>query len=162
MGSYLQNYGAGEEQRNKAIKWIIISAVSVVLISWFSYLFLHNFFEEQTVKRFLSEVNSRDYQAAYRDFGCTDTTPCPNYDYKRFLEDWGPEKKAQSAWKVDSVEGCTAFVTVNVKAQGRELESLGVLRGGKTVMFAPASECQERTWKWGQFFHRIFGGGSQS
>jgi hypothetical protein len=88
MSSYLQNYGVGEERRNRIIKWSIIIAVGVMLLSWFSYLFLHNFFETRTVKNFLAEVNSRNYQAAYRDWGCTEATPCPNYDYKRFLEDW--------------------------------------------------------------------------
>jgi hypothetical protein len=161
MGAFLQNYGAGEERRNKIIKWSIGIAVGVVLLAWFSYLSLHNFFETRTVKNFLAEVNSRNYQAAYRDWGCTEATPCPNYDYKRFLEDWGPDKKIASPWKIDSVEGCTSFVTVNVQAQGSELESLGVLRGSKTVMFAPSPECQEKTWKWKQFFHRLFGG-SQS
>jgi hypothetical protein len=157
MGSYLQSYGAGEEQRNRTIKWLMISFIGVILISWFSYLFFHNYFETRTVKHFLAEVNSGNFQAAYRDWGCTEATPCPNYDYKRFLEDWGPNKKISSPWKVDSVDGCKAFVTVNVTAQGAEVQSLGVERGTKTLMYAPAAECQEYQWHWKQFFSRLTG-----
>jgi hypothetical protein len=157
VGSYLQSYGAGEERRNRTIKWLIISVIAVLLLAWFSYLFLHDYFETKTVKSFLAEVNSKDYQAAYRDWGCTEATPCPNYDFKRFLEDWGPNKKISSPWKVDSVEGCQTFVTVNVTAKGSEVQSLGVERGSKTVMYAPAAECQEYRWNWKAFFRRITG-----
>jgi hypothetical protein len=157
MSSYLQSYGAGEERRDRIIKWTVIGFISVALLSWFSYLFFHDYFETRTVKQFLAEVNSGNYQAAYRDWGCTEATPCPNYDYKRFLEDWGPGKRAASPWKVDSVDGCRAFVTVNVTAKGAEEQSLGVERGTKTVMYAPASECQERKWHWKEFFQRITG-----
>ena len=157
MGSYLQSYGAGDEHRNRVIKGIILAGVAVLLIAWLSYTFLHDYFETRTVKHFLAEVNAREYQMAYHDWGCTDATPCPNYDFNRFLDDWGPKSKAASPWKVDSVDGCQTFVTVNVAAKGAELESLGVERGSKTLMFAPGPECQERKWHWKAFFQRLFG-----
>jgi hypothetical protein len=157
MSSYLQSYGAGEESRNRKVKWLIIGFISVALLSWFSYLFLQNYSETRTVKQFLSEVNSGNYQAAYRDWGCTDSTPCPNYDFKRFLEDWGPSQKITPPWKVDTVDGCQGFVTVNVTARGADVQSLAVERGHKTVMYAPAAECQERKWHWKEFFQRMTG-----
>ena len=156
MGSYLQSYGVGEERRNRTIKWIILSIIGALLIAWISYLLFHNYSEKQAVKRFLAEVNAKDYQAAYRDWGCTEATPCRNYDYNRFLADWGPSQKVTPPWKVDSVDGCTGFVTVNVKAQGSEVESLAVERSSKTIMFAPAAECQEKEMHWKAFFQRIF------
>lgn len=159
MGSYLQTYGAGDERRNRIVKWLIIGFIAVLLISWGLYLFFHNFFETRTVEHFLSEINSKQYQTAYRDWGCTETTPCPNYDFKRFLEDWGPDKKAESPWKVESVDGCRTFVTVNVAAKGTDVQSLGVERGSKTLMYAPAPECQEKQWHWKAFFKRMIGRG---
>jgi hypothetical protein len=157
MDSYLQNYGAGEEQRNRKIKWLVISFIAVLLISWFSYLFVHNFFEVRTAKHFLAEVNAGRYQQAYHDWGCTDATPCPNYGFNRFLEDWGPNSKVTPPWKVTSVDGCTAFVTVNVGAKGSDVQSIGVERGSKTLMYAPGPECNEKQWRWKAFFKRIFG-----
>jgi hypothetical protein len=159
MGSYLQQYGISEERRNRVIKWIIIGAVSAAILAWIAYLFFHNYSEKQSVKHFLAQVNGRDYQAAYRDWGCTTEHPCPNYDYRRFLEDWGPSKKITSPWQIASVDGCRDFVTVNVQAGGAELQSLAVQRGTSTMGYAPAPECQERKWHWKQFFQRITGKG---
>ena len=154
----MQHYGVGEEHRGRIIRTIILSVVGVLIALWILYLVLHNYSEKQTVKRFLAQVNSQDYAHAYTNWGCTTASPCSNYDYKRFLQDWGPSKTISPPWKVVSVDGCKAFVTVNVQANGSELQSLGVERGTKSIMFAPAPECQEPQWRWKQFFQRIFGG----
>jgi hypothetical protein len=158
MGSYLQSYGAGDERRNRVIKRIIIAVVCTLVLSWIGYLLLKDYSEKRLVNRFLAEVNAHEYQRAYADWGCTAATPCPNYAYSRFLEDWGPEKKIGSPWKVASVDSCRTFVTVNVQASGAELQSLGVERGAHTLMYAPSPECQEFKWHWKAFFQRIFGG----
>ncbi len=162
MGSYLQQYGAGEESRNRVIKAIIFGVIGLLIAVWVLYLALHNYPEKRTVKKFLAEVNAHDYTRAYSDWGCTTAAPCRNYDYNRFLQDWGPSKNTTSPWKIVSVDGCKAFVTVNVQASGSELQSLGVERGTKSIMYAPAPECQEPQWHWKQFFQRLFGGGSRS
>jgi hypothetical protein len=156
VGSYLQQYGAGDERRIRIIKTIVIASVAVLALLIAAYFFFRNYPEKQIIKRFLAEVNSRNYAAAYRDWGCTTSKPCRDYDYNRFMEDWGP--KVSSPWKIASVDGCKSFVTVNVQAKGAELQSLMVQRGTHVMGFAPAPECQERRWHWKEFFHRIFGG----
>ena len=158
MGGYLQNYGAGEEHRNRIVKLIIGGVLGALILALIAYFFWHDRSEKQTVERFLAQVNAHDYKDAYVTWGCTEAHPCRNYDFARFLEDWGPKTKASSPWKIASVEGCRSFVTVNVKADGAELQSLGVDRGARTVNYAPSPECQERKWQWKQFFQRIFGG----
>ncbi len=158
MGSYMQHYGAGEERRNRNIKIIIFSAIGLLVLFWILYLVFHNYSEKRTVNHFLADLNSGNYQQAYIDWGCTSASPCTNYDYQRFLRDWGPNPKINPPWKVASVDGCKSFVTVNVQAPGSELQSLGVERGTRTLMYAPAPECQEPQWRWKQFFHRLFGG----
>jgi hypothetical protein len=156
MGSYLQQYGEGDERRIRIIKTIVLACVIVAILAIAAYLFFRNYPEKQVVKHFLTEVNAHQYEAAYRDWGCTPSHPCRDYSYNRFMQDWGA--KVSSPWKIASVDGCKTFVTVNVQANGAELESLAVQRGNHTLSFAPAPECQERQWRWKQFFHRIFGG----
>jgi hypothetical protein len=158
MGGYLQNYGAGEEHRNRIVKFLILGVVAALVLSLVAYLLLHNRSEKKTVERFLAQVNAHDYKDAYVTWGCTEAKPCRNYDFGRFMEDWGPKTKATSPWRIANVEGCKSFVTVNVKADGAELQSLGVDRGARTVNYAPSPECQEKKWHWKQFFQRIFGG----
>jgi hypothetical protein len=156
MGSYLQQYGEGDERRSRIIKTIVIASLIVATLAIAAYLFFRNYPEKQVVKQFLTEVNSHQYENAYRDWGCTPSHPCRDYNYSRFMQDWGA--KVSSPWKIASVDGCKTFVTVNVQANGAELESLAVQRGNHTLSFAPAPECQERQWRWKQFFQRIFGG----
>lgn len=157
MGTYLQQYGAGEDRRNRIIKIIIFTCIGIAILIWILYLIFHNYPEKQAVKHFLSEVNSHNYQAAYQDWGCTSAHPCPNYDFHRFLDDWGPASKATSPWKIASTDSCRTFLTVNVTAQGAEQQSLAVERSDNSLGFAPAPECQERKWHWKQFFQRLFG-----
>ncbi len=159
MGAYLQHYGIEDERRGRTIKRIVLACIAFVVVLIAAYLFFHNYPEKRVVKNFLSQVNGHDYQAAYRDWGCTTEHPCPNYDYNRFMEDWGPSSKARSPWKIASIDGCKSFVTVNVQAQGSQLQSLAVERDNHSLGYAPSPECQERQWRWKQFFQRIFGGG---
>jgi hypothetical protein len=160
MGSYLQQYGEGDERRGRIIKRIVLAGVAAVVVAIAAYLVFHNLPEKQVARHFLADVNSGRYDQAYRDWGCTAGHPCKNYDYSRFMEDWG--KKFSTPWKVASVDGCRTFVTVNVQAQGSELESLAVERADHSLGFAPAPECQERKWRWKQFFEKIFGGSTKS
>jgi hypothetical protein len=161
MGSYLQQYGVEETRRNRTLKAILVAAASVIVLALVAYLILHNYFEKRVAKQFLSEVNAGQYQKAYQTWGCTAQHPCPNYDYQRFLEDWGPAKRKTGSWEIAETDSCRSFLTVNVQAPGTELQSLAVQRSDKSLGFAPAPECQERQWRWKAFFHRIFGGGTE-
>ena len=159
MGSFFQQYGVEEERRNRVVKVVVLSVLSLLILTLVGYLILHDYSEKQVAKRFLGQVNEHNYQQAYREWGCTSAHPCPNYDYQRFLNDWGPQAKAGSPWKITSTDSCRAFLTINVQANGIEPQSLSVQRSDKSLGFAPAPECQEKEWHWKQFFQRIFGGG---
>lgn len=156
MGSYLQTYGVADERRGRIIKRVLIAGGSILAVALLSYGLLHNYPEKRVADSFLEKINAKDYRDAYRQWGCTAEHPCPNYSFDRFMNDWGPGSKAQSPWKVSSVEGCKSFVTINVQAQGSDLQSLAVQRNDNSLGFAPDSECQEKKWRWGQFFNRIF------
>jgi hypothetical protein len=73
------------------------------------------------------------------------------------MRDWGPESNAKSPWKIASTDSCKTFLTVNVDAQGAELQSLAIQRSDLSLGYAPAPECQERKWRWKQFFQRLTG-----
>lgn len=152
--SYLEGYGVEDQRRSRAIRYIILGAVAAMILVVAGYFYLHDYGEKQIAKQFLAELNEHQYQAAYSTW-CP--KPCEQYDYARFAEDW-VNKKISSAWKIDSTDSCRAFLTVNVTADGTELQSLSVERGTKVLSFAPAPECQEYKWHWKQFFRRMFGG----
>ncbi len=153
MGSYMAGYGAGDERRGRVIRYIVFGVLAALILAWASYAIAHDYTEKHVAKHFLAQLNERQYQAAYSTW-CP--KPCEQYDYSRFMADWGDPKIA-SPWKIDSTESCKAFLTVNVTANGAELQSLSVERGTNVLSFAPAPECQEYKWHWKQFFRRIFG-----
>jgi hypothetical protein len=152
--SYLEGYGIEDARRSRTIRFIIFGAVAALVLVVVGYFVLHDYSEKQVAKQFLAELNEHKYQAAYSTW-CP--TPCEHYDYSRFAADWA-DKKINSAWKIDSTDSCKAFLTVNVTADGAEVQSLSIERGSKTLSFAPAPDCQEYKWHWKQFLKRIFGG----
>ena len=156
MGAFLQNYGAGDEHRIRVIKRTVVAVVAACILAVAAYLYLKNFREEQLAKRFLSQLNSRQFDAAYQTWGCGDSHPCRDYDYQKFLEDWGPSKDAN--WKVTGVDGCQAGAIVIVASGKSEKTPLWVERGGSTLSFSPWDECQGKQWRFKQFFRRLFGG----
>ena len=157
MGSYLQQYGAGEEERSRILKVTILSIIGVVVLALILYLIFKDFPEKRKAQQFLGEVNAHKYQAAYELWGCSAQHPCPNYDYNRFMEDWTAHGNSAGDWKIESTDSCRSFLTANVRAPGSELQSLAVQRSDKSLSFAPAAECQERKWRWKQFFQRLMG-----
>src|SRR5437763_4830899 len=89
MPGYLDQYGAGEERRNRIIIRSIIAVVLVAIVTSLGWYLLKNHHQEGVVKGFLSDLRRRDYQAAYRDWGCTPQKPCSGYSFDKFMEDWG-------------------------------------------------------------------------
>ena len=67
--------------------------LAALILALVAYLFYHNRAEKKTVEHFLAQVNAHDYKDAYITWGCTEATPCRNYDFARFLEDWGSRQK---------------------------------------------------------------------
>jgi Tfp pilus assembly protein PilN len=153
--SYLEGYGIEDEKRSRAIRYIIFGVLAALILVVVGYFVFRDYSEKQVAKKFLNELNEHNYQAAYATW-CP--THCDNYDYSRFAADWA-NKKIGSAWKIDSTDSCKAFLTVNVTADGSDIQSLSVERGTKVLSFAPAPDCQEYKWHWKQFFKRVFGSG---
>jgi hypothetical protein len=156
MAGYLEGYGVEDQRRSRAILYIVLGLVAAVILALLGYWLSRDYTEKQVAKRFLADVNGHNYQAAYSTW-CP--KPCRNYDFTRFAADWGnTNKKITSPWKIDSVDSCKGFLTVNVTADGAELQSLSVERGTNSLSFAPSPECQEYKWHWKQFFRRILKG----
>lgn len=156
MSDYLATYGAGDEQRIRRTRLIVWSVVGAIVVLIAAYFIFHNFRERHVANRFLADLNEHNYHAAY-DLFCDAQHPCPNYDFNRFMQDWGPASKASGPWKVTSTDSCKYFLTVNVDAPGTELQSLAVQRNDLSVGYAPAPECQEKKWRWRQFWGRLTG-----
>ncbi len=152
-GGYMEGYGVADERRSRVIRYIVLSTVAVVILVLLGYWLSRDYSEKGVAKGFLTQLNQHHYQTAYSTW-CPKA--CEHYDYDRFMADWAASK-IKSPWKIDSVDSCKGFLTVNVTADGAELQSLSVERGTNTLSFAPAPECQEYKWHWKQFLRRLLG-----
>jgi hypothetical protein len=146
MAGYLEQYGAGEEQRQrraKIVKIVAITLVAVVLIGGALFFNFHNYREERQVKQFLSRLDSRDYKAAYALFGCTDASPCRYYPFDKFMEDWGPASghSGLAAARITRSRSCGSGVLLTVDYGQSRQEKLWVERRDMSIGFPPVQGC---------------------
>ena len=162
MGSYLEAYGSREALRAKRVRLIKIVSISVVLafvVGAILYSSFRNYGEESQVKSFLQLLRNGQYQDAYIMFGCTESTPCPNYPFPKFRDDWGPQSAHADAASASAgdAESCGSGVLVQVVYPHADTVALWVERGSRTIGFAPWNQCHGRHWHIGAFLKSLVG-----
>jgi hypothetical protein len=160
MAGYLDNYGAGEEQRNRIIIRSIVSVIAVVVVAALSWYLLRNHHQEGVVKTFLSAIRGGDYQGAYRDWGCTPEKPCSGYAFDKFQADWGPSAKDgapnASVLGITDSETCSTGVLLTVAVNDSRQEKLWVDKGNDAISFAPYPICPHKS-PFAIMIHRTIG-----
>jgi hypothetical protein len=158
MPGYLEGYGAGEETREKRIKWIVIGTVLAAILGTVLYFSFRNFRQESAVNHFLDLLRDRNYPDAYRVWGCTSESPCRDYAYPKFLEDWGPKSPHAdvASADIDDSDACGTGVVVDVKFPKAEPVPLFVTGKTNTISFAPWPECPGRHFRLMQFLKSKF------
>jgi hypothetical protein len=97
MAGYLATYGAGEESRSKLIRRAIFGTLGAFVAAIVLFFGFRNFTARGTMDSFIELLRKQDFKSAHALWGCTDQTPCKNYDFERFMRDWGPESPAKNA-----------------------------------------------------------------
>lgn len=150
MSSYLEAYGAAEEQRARRIRIVKVASIVLVcglIVGLTLYGLLKNRSEEQQARLFVRLLQQHDYSGAYLMWGCTGSNPCPNYPFNKFMEDWGPESPhaEESGAHIGVSESCGSGVVIRMDYQGSEKPvPLWVEHGSKIISFAPWEECPGR------------------
>lgn len=161
MAGYLDTYGEVEEKRVRQLrilKWSASTLVILAILGFVLYSVLQNRSEERQIQAFLDRLKAKDYQGAYRMWGCTEATPCRDYSLQRFMDDWGPASEHGDAAnaRVGGGDSCGTGVVVPVDFKKGEPVPLWVERGNKTIGFSPDPECRKRRWHFKEFFHSLF------
>lgn len=161
MSSYLEEYGAGEEQRARRLRLIKRASIALLLLlatAAVVYAVFKNYPEQRQVTAFLEALRKQDYQAAYRMFGCTETNPCRDYPFQKFMEDWGPKSAHADAASahIAMSQSCGTGVVLRVEYKGAEPVPLWVERSTHVVSFAPDPECRGRHLHIGAFLRSLF------
>jgi hypothetical protein len=161
-----EGYGLEEARRERTNKRIVIAVLIAAFIGGFAYFHLERMFgidfrtfkQKNTLNQFLATLNRKDFQGAYRMFGCTPEQPCKYYDADQFNRDWGPDSPYShtSAAKIDNVEYCNDVVLFNVSFPNAEPLALTVDRTTNVVGFAAWERCPGRHWEFKRFFQSLF------
>src|ERR1700730_3208318 len=108
MAGYLDAYGAGDERRERRNKRILLWGLTVVIVTAVLYFTFRDWREERAGKQFLTLLEQKDYQGAYKLWGCSPETPCKYYPPERFTEDFGPSSAFAdpAAAKILHVDTC--------------------------------------------------------
>jgi hypothetical protein len=146
MPGYLDQYGAGEERRNRIIARSIIAAVVLAIVGSLSWYLLKNHHQESVVKTFVEAVRRGDYQTAYRDWGCTPEKPCSGYPFNKFMEDWGAQSSPPDAGilGITDSESCNTGVLLTVSVNRARQEKLWVEKNNDAISFAPYPICPRK------------------
>ena len=137
--AYFDEYGQEDARRERFIK-ILVALLLISLALWLIYyVFFRNWREEFQARRFLTAVQSGDYQDAYSYWGCSVEDPCRLYPYDEFLEDWGPDSPLGKVEDFDlgrSYEQMSGVI-ITLEINGQAHPNLWVEKESRTVGFSP-------------------------
>jgi hypothetical protein len=143
MSDYLDNYGQGDARRERIRNRILIGLATVLVVGAAGYFLFRDYREKQQARQFFEMLAARQYAEAYRMWGCSEQSPCRDYNYEKFLEDWGPNKDP-AALKIVKSQHCRNGIIQTVQYGSGEPVPLWVNRGDLLLSFAPWPVCDFR------------------
>jgi len=142
MADYLAGYGEGEERRSKILWRSIGAVVAVLIIAAVVYFTFRGYRHKKRVESFLDLLGKQDYQAAYQMWGCTPSTPCRDYSFDRFMEDWGPNSpRSILPTGIKKTKYCGHGVIAILDTKRGEESLLWIDSKDLTIGFAPWPVC---------------------
>ena len=146
MAGYLDNYGVIDAKRERIRKKIVYTVLGLLVACTALYFTFRNYREEKQLSIFYDLLRQQNYQAAYEMWGCTEKTPCRDYSFTRFQEDWGPKSKHAdlAAMKVVKTKSCDSGIIQIVSFGGKDDVNLWVERKDRLIGFAPWPVCNPR------------------
>ena len=154
MSGYLDHYGAGEDQRNRAVLRSAIAIVTVAVLGTLGWYLFENHHQESLVKDLVAGLRQGDYQAAYRAWGCHKPADCSGYTFQSFMEDWGPESGKgpdqfgppdKNVLQVTDSESCNNGVMLTLNVNQKRVEKLWIDRDSDRIGFSPWPVCPHKS-----------------
>ncbi|HRJ19031.1 MAG TPA: hypothetical protein PLF84_08305 [Bryobacteraceae bacterium] len=148
MADFLNGYGEADAKRERVLKRIVLSLLALAVVGLLGWWISRDFSEKQQIRRFISLIGDKDYQSAYRLWGCDPAAPCRDYSFEKFLEDWGPKGvyTRQKPLKLADKRSCEGGIIQYVVYGDAEEDvvHLYVQRSDLTLGFAPWPVCNPR------------------
>jgi hypothetical protein len=139
----MEEYGATDARRSKMIKRAALVLLVVLAAGTGLYFWMRDRREMSQARTFLDLLRQKQYEEAYRVWGCASPERCPSYPYQRFLSDWGPESPYAdlSKMQIARTHSCNTGIIQILKFGENDEVRLWVQRGDLTLGFAPWPVC---------------------
>ena len=146
MSEFLEGYGVADAKRERRWKWIVGSVLAVLLVGFSGWLLFRDYREERAAKQFFDLLRQKDYDNAYRMWGCDPATPCRDYSMANFMEDWGPTgvHGQIDKLKFGKKKSCDTGIIQFLEYGPDDTVNLWVERSNLTLSFAPWPVCEPR------------------
>ena len=156
MSSYLEEYAGGEiraAKRERIVKWLLIVIALCLVTAGVDWILarlgkanLSDFREQRQASKFFDALRARDYDGAYRLWGCDPARPCRDYGMDKFMEDWGPHGLMSDTSNIhtDVIRHCQTGIIETVRFGKSEPVNLFVNSADLVVGFAPWPVCEPR------------------
>ena len=143
MAGFLDEYGAGDERRERIVKLILVSVVVVAVLSGLLYFFFRNYRQEQAAKRFFQLLETHNYQAAY-DMWVSSDSERVGYPMNEFLKDWGPQAMDLHKFTIMDAESCGNSVIVDTDLGPAGDKKVWINRQTLELGFGPYEQCPQQ------------------
>jgi len=143
MAGFLDEYGAGDERRERIVKLILVSVVVVAVLSGLLYFFFRNYRQEQAAKRFFQLLETHNYQAAY-DMWVSSDSERVGYPMNEFLKDWGPQAMDLHKFTIMDAESCGNSVIVDADLGPAGDKKVWINRQTLELGFGPYQQCPQQ------------------
>ena len=145
MPGYLDNYGVSEAKHEKKVHRILLIVLAVVVAAGGIYLLVRDYREKRQIARFFDLLRQKQYQDAYRMWGCDPAKPCRDYNFEKFLSDWGPQSSHADLSRVHirRTRSCDGGVIQIVDFAPNDEVLLYVDRQRLELSFSPFEYCMD-------------------
>lgn len=134
MAEFLQGYGEDDARRERWIKRIALTLVVLAVGSGVAYFALRGYQEKRQADRFVRLLNEKNYNEAYRLWGCDPAAPCRDYSLKTFMEDWSRPAVLQA--KAED-KNCTSGVIRTFTLAPNDKVHVWIDKKDRKLSFAP-------------------------
>ena len=143
MAGFLDQYGAGDERRERNFKLIVTSVICLAILSGLMYFYFRNYRQEQQAKQFFQALSAHDYQGAYNLWAPNDSAK-HDYSMESFLRDWGPPGTDVRSFQILDAESCGNTVIIDTDLVPAGERKLWVNRETLRLTFPPYDQCLQQ------------------
>lgn len=155
MTDFFDSYETRPSAREKFVKYFFLAVAGIIVLFGVDWTLaklgkanLSDFRPQWQARQFFQLLREQNYPEAYRLWGCDQKSPCRDYAFEKFMEDWGPKgtySTGLASLNTLSVRHCDSGIiqTVTIGAPDEPVH-LYVDRRQLTLSFSPWPVCNPR------------------